>query len=112
VFWINLSKTGFKIFSVRLMVTLSDYELADVHFRNNDRQSPQPEPHADAVYAWDSEVMPLVRIDLGQGQPAEYRRRIGEMVYQAMLETIQGPTAHAIEVPKGAEHFGSACFQI
>jgi 4-oxalocrotonate tautomerase len=33
--------------------------------------------------------MPLVRIDLRQGKPTEYRRAIG--VYEAMRETIQVP---------------------
>jgi 4-oxalocrotonate tautomerase len=35
--------------------------------------------------------MPLVRIDLRQGKSPEYRRKIGDMVYQAMLETIKMP---------------------
>jgi phenylpyruvate tautomerase PptA (4-oxalocrotonate tautomerase family) len=35
--------------------------------------------------------MPLVRIDLRQGKSPEYRRQIGEIVYRAMLETINMP---------------------
>jgi phenylpyruvate tautomerase PptA (4-oxalocrotonate tautomerase family) len=35
--------------------------------------------------------MPLVRIDLRQGKAPEYRRQIGNMVYRAMLETIDMP---------------------
>jgi phenylpyruvate tautomerase PptA (4-oxalocrotonate tautomerase family) len=35
--------------------------------------------------------MPLVRIDLAQGKPAEYRRSIGDVVYEAMLKTINVP---------------------
>jgi 4-oxalocrotonate tautomerase len=35
--------------------------------------------------------MPRVRIDLRQGKTAEYQSKIGNMVYQAMLETIQMP---------------------
>jgi NADPH-dependent 2,4-dienoyl-CoA reductase/sulfur reductase-like enzyme len=29
--------------------------------------------------------MPLARIDLRKGKPAEYRRRVGQVVYEAML---------------------------
>ena len=35
--------------------------------------------------------MPLVRIYLMQGKPAEFRRRIGEIVYQTMVATINVP---------------------
>lgn len=35
--------------------------------------------------------MPLVRIDLLQGKPVEFRRRIGEVVYQTMVDTINVP---------------------
>src|ERR1700678_1997179 len=35
--------------------------------------------------------MPLVRIDLRQGKTPEYRRKIGDMVYRAMRETINVP---------------------
>jgi 4-oxalocrotonate tautomerase len=35
--------------------------------------------------------MPLVRIDLRQGKTPEYRRKIGDGVSQAMLETINVP---------------------
>jgi phenylpyruvate tautomerase PptA (4-oxalocrotonate tautomerase family) len=42
--------------------------------------------------------MPLVRVDLRQGKSAEYRRRIGEMVSQAMLETIQAPEHDRFQV--------------
>jgi 4-oxalocrotonate tautomerase len=35
--------------------------------------------------------MPLVRIDLMEGKPAEYRAQIGEIVYRAMLETLNVP---------------------
>jgi phenylpyruvate tautomerase PptA (4-oxalocrotonate tautomerase family) len=35
--------------------------------------------------------MPLVRIDLREGKSPEYRRRIGDLVYRAMLETINVP---------------------
>jgi 4-oxalocrotonate tautomerase len=42
--------------------------------------------------------MPLVRIDLRQGKTPEYRRRIGEMVYRAMLETIKMPENDRFQV--------------
>ncbi len=35
--------------------------------------------------------MPLARIDLVQGKPAEYRRAIGDVVYEAMVETLKAP---------------------
>lgn len=35
--------------------------------------------------------MPLVRIDLAAGKSPDYRRAIGEVIYQAMLETINVP---------------------
>ena len=42
--------------------------------------------------------MPLVRIDLRQGKTAEYRRKIGDMVYQAMRDTIQLPEHDRFQV--------------
>ena len=35
--------------------------------------------------------MPLVRIDLAAGKSPEYRRAIGEVIYDAMIETINVP---------------------
>jgi phenylpyruvate tautomerase PptA (4-oxalocrotonate tautomerase family) len=35
--------------------------------------------------------MPLVRIDLTEGKPAAYRRAIGDVVYEAMLQTLNVP---------------------
>ena len=35
--------------------------------------------------------MPLVQIHLLQGKPAEFRRRVGEIVYQTMMDTINVP---------------------
>src|SRR3990172_3177906 len=35
--------------------------------------------------------MPLVRIHLMQGNPAEFRRRVGEIIYQTMAATINVP---------------------
>ena len=35
--------------------------------------------------------MPLVRISLMQGKPAEFRRKVGEIAYQTMVDTINVP---------------------
>lgn len=35
--------------------------------------------------------MPLVQIHLMQGKPEEFRRKVGEIVYQTMLDTINVP---------------------
>ena len=35
--------------------------------------------------------MPLVRISLMEGKNAEYRRKIGDIVHQAMVQTINCP---------------------
>jgi 4-oxalocrotonate tautomerase len=35
--------------------------------------------------------MPLARIDLVQGKPAEFRRTVGDTVYEAMIETLKAP---------------------
>ena len=35
--------------------------------------------------------MPLVRIDLRQGKTAGYRKKIGDAIYRAMLDTINVP---------------------
>src|ERR1700733_9454021 len=47
---------------------------------------------------WDNAVMPLVRIDLRQGKTPEYRRKIGDMVYRAMRETINMPEHDRFQV--------------
>ena len=35
--------------------------------------------------------MPLVRIDLLEGKTPEYRAQVGEIIYRAMLETLNVP---------------------
>ena len=35
--------------------------------------------------------MPLVRIDLARGKPAEYRRAIGDVVYAAVTDVLGAP---------------------
>jgi hypothetical protein len=42
--------------------------------------------------------MPLVRIDLLQGKPAEFRRRVGEIVYQTMIDTIDVPSKDNFQI--------------
>jgi 4-oxalocrotonate tautomerase len=36
--------------------------------------------------------MPLVRISMLRGKPASYRRKVGDAVHQAMVETIDVPS--------------------
>ncbi|WJR77997.1 tautomerase family protein [Bradyrhizobium sp. NP1] len=42
--------------------------------------------------------MPFVRIDLIAGKPAEFRKTLGEIVYQAMRETINVPENDKFQV--------------
>jgi phenylpyruvate tautomerase PptA (4-oxalocrotonate tautomerase family) len=42
--------------------------------------------------------MPLVRIDLLRGKSAEFRRAVGDVVYEAMLETIKVPQKDRFQV--------------
>ena len=42
--------------------------------------------------------MPFVRIDLKRGKPAEYRKTLGEIVYQAMIELINVPQDDKFQV--------------
>jgi 4-oxalocrotonate tautomerase len=42
--------------------------------------------------------MPLVRIDLIEGKPAEYRAKVGEVVYQSMLSTLNVPEHDRFQV--------------
>lgn len=42
--------------------------------------------------------MPLVRIDLIQGKPADYRATIGDVVYNAMVQTINVPKDDRFQV--------------
>lgn len=36
--------------------------------------------------------MPLVRIDLMRGKTVEFRRKVGEIVYQTMMDTLNVPS--------------------
>lgn len=42
--------------------------------------------------------MPLVRISLGQGRPADFGKRIGAVVYQTMVDTISVPAHDNFQV--------------
>ena len=42
--------------------------------------------------------MPLARIDLVQGQSAEYRRTVGDVVYEAMVEVLKAPKDDRFQV--------------
>jgi len=43
-------------------------------------------------------TMPLARIDLIEGKSAEYRRTIGEVVYQAMIGVLKAPKDDRFQV--------------
>jgi len=49
--------------------------------------------------------MPLVRIDLPAGRPAEYRRAIGDAVYQTIVDKLNVPKDDRFQVI--AEHSAS-----
>jgi 4-oxalocrotonate tautomerase len=42
--------------------------------------------------------MPLVRIDLIEGKSAEYRKQVGQVVYQALLDTFNVPKNDRFQV--------------
>jgi 4-oxalocrotonate tautomerase len=42
--------------------------------------------------------MPLVRIDLAEGKAADYRRSIGEVVYDALVEVLKVPKDDRFQV--------------
>ncbi len=46
--------------------------------------------------------MPLVRIDLARGKPAEHRRAIGDVIYEAMRATLEVPENDRFQII--AEH--------
>ena len=52
--------------------------------------------------------MPLVRIDLASGKSASYRRAIGDVVYDAMLATINVPKDDRFQII--AEHPAEGLF--
>jgi 4-oxalocrotonate tautomerase len=42
--------------------------------------------------------MPLARIDMIEGKPAEYRQTVGEVVYRAMVEVLKAPEGDRFQV--------------
>jgi 4-oxalocrotonate tautomerase len=42
--------------------------------------------------------MPLVRIDLAQGKSADYRKTVGDVVYNAMVKVLNVPTNDRFQV--------------
>ena len=42
--------------------------------------------------------MPFARIDLVQGRPAEYRRTIGDVVYDALVDILKAPADDRFQV--------------
>jgi hypothetical protein len=42
--------------------------------------------------------MPLARIDLAEGKTTDYRRTIGEVVYNALVEVLKAPTDDRFQV--------------
>ena len=42
--------------------------------------------------------MPLVRISLRKGRPAEFRRRLGDAVHRALVETISVPELDRFQI--------------
>ncbi len=42
--------------------------------------------------------MPLVRISLVKGKPAEFRRQVGDAVHQALVDMIQVPAADRFQL--------------
>lgn len=42
--------------------------------------------------------MPLVRIDLRQGKTASFRRKVGEIIYQTMMDTINVPAKDNFQI--------------
>ncbi|MGH8764359.1 MAG: tautomerase family protein, partial [Burkholderiales bacterium] len=42
--------------------------------------------------------MPLVRISLMKGKPASHRRKVGDAVHQAMVETINVPPKDRFQI--------------
>src|ERR1700689_3902186 len=45
-----------------------------------------------------SNAMPLVRIDLMRGKSAQYRKTLGEIIYQAMIDLINVPKGDKFQV--------------
>ncbi len=48
--------------------------------------------------------MPLARIDLTQGKSAEYRRTLGDIVYEAMVDVLRSPRGDQFQDHCRASH--------
>jgi hypothetical protein len=56
--------------------------------------------------------MPFVRIDLVAGKSADYRRAIGDVVYEALVDTCKAPKDDRFQAQDGASApFGPATVQ-
>jgi 4-oxalocrotonate tautomerase len=53
--------------------------------------------------------MPLVRIDLREGRPAEFRRAVADAVYRAMRETANVPEGDQFEIITEHDAGGLIC---
>jgi len=42
--------------------------------------------------------MPLARIDMIKGRPAEFRQAVGDVVYQAMIDVLKAPAGDRFQV--------------
>ena len=42
--------------------------------------------------------MPLARIDMIKGRPAEFRQAVGDVVYQAMIDVLKAPPGDRFQV--------------
>jgi 4-oxalocrotonate tautomerase len=48
--------------------------------------------------AFEGKDMPLVRIDLVEGKPEEYREKVGEIVYQTLVDILSVPKHDRFQV--------------
>lgn len=42
--------------------------------------------------------MPLARIDMVKGRPAEFRQAVGDVVYQAMIDVLKAPAGDRFQI--------------
>jgi phenylpyruvate tautomerase PptA (4-oxalocrotonate tautomerase family) len=57
-------------------------------------------------YGFGGFTMPLVNIHLMQGKPVDFRRRLGEIVYRTMVDTINVPVKDNFQII--TEHDGNS----
>jgi 4-oxalocrotonate tautomerase len=51
-----------------------------------------------STYKTEKQTMPLARIDLIAGKPEEYRRIVGDVVYEAMVDILKAPEGDRFQV--------------